>query len=65
MIGDNPHGDIEGANRKGWESILVKSGIYQERDLSGELMDTKGAKYIVEDLEEAFKLICRLEKLSF
>ena len=30
MIGDNPEGDIEGANRQGWNSILVKSGIYKE-----------------------------------
>jgi ribonucleotide monophosphatase NagD (HAD superfamily) len=29
MIGDNPEGDIEGANRKGWESILVRTGIFE------------------------------------
>ena len=32
MIGDNPAGDIEGANRKGenWNSILVETGVYQQ-----------------------------------
>lgn len=35
MIGDNMDGDIEGANRKGWNSILVKSGIYKELDEKG------------------------------
>lgn len=28
MIGDNPHGDIQGANNKGWESILVRTGVF-------------------------------------
>ena len=28
MIGDNPEGDIEGANRMGWESILVRTGVF-------------------------------------
>jgi ribonucleotide monophosphatase NagD (HAD superfamily) len=28
MIGDNPLSDIEGASRKGWTSILVKTGIF-------------------------------------
>jgi ribonucleotide monophosphatase NagD (HAD superfamily) len=32
MIGDNPEGDIEGANRKGWNSILVRTGLYQGLD---------------------------------
>ena len=29
MIGDNPRGDILGANQKNWRSILVRSGIYK------------------------------------
>ncbi|CDW83976.1 had-superfamily subfamily iia cecr5 containing protein [Stylonychia lemnae] len=35
MIGDNPEGDIEGANRKGWNSILVKTGVHQHLDEFG------------------------------
>lgn len=29
MVGDNPSTDIAGANRHGWESILVKTGIFK------------------------------------
>jgi ribonucleotide monophosphatase NagD (HAD superfamily) len=32
MVGDNPSGDIEGANRKGWESILVRTGIFESKE---------------------------------
>ena len=28
MIGDNPKSDIDGANRLGWTSILVKTGVF-------------------------------------
>ncbi|KAJ3138155.1 hypothetical protein HK100_000088 [Physocladia obscura] len=28
-IGDNPESDIEGANRAGWTSVLVKTGVYE------------------------------------
>lgn len=44
MIGDNPESDIEGGHRKGWESILVRSGIYQDGSHSHK------AKYVVDDL---------------
>jgi ribonucleotide monophosphatase NagD (HAD superfamily) len=29
MIGDNPAGDIIGANEFGWKSILVRTGVYK------------------------------------
>jgi len=29
MIGDNPKSDIRGSNKAGWESILVKTGIFK------------------------------------
>jgi ribonucleotide monophosphatase NagD (HAD superfamily) len=32
MIGDNPAGDIKGANQMGWESILVRTGVYKSGD---------------------------------
>jgi ribonucleotide monophosphatase NagD (HAD superfamily) len=60
MIGDNPEGDIEGANRKGWNSILVRTGLFTE----GENHSDHPAKYVVQDMEEAVRLICKLEKLS-
>lgn len=32
MIGDNQYSDIRGANDYGWESILLKTGVYRETD---------------------------------
>lgn len=60
MIGDTPESDIQGANNKGWISILVKTGIHQ----SEENDKTYPAKYVVEDLEEAVKLIFKLENIE-
>ena len=28
MVGDNPASDILGAQRAGWESILVRTGVF-------------------------------------
>ena len=50
MIGDNPEGDIEGANRKGWNSILVRTGLYEEKE--GNHPDYP-ATHVVEDMNEA------------
>lgn len=35
MVGDNPASDIRGANDYGWQSILVKTGVYKEEDDRG------------------------------
>ncbi|KAJ3011984.1 UNVERIFIED_CONTAM: hypothetical protein HDU68_001438 [Siphonaria sp. JEL0065] len=48
-IGDNPESDIEGANRNGWTSVLVKTGVYEG--------GPHEAKYLVEDVEEAVDVI--------
>ena len=63
MIGDNPDSDIDGANRRGdnWVSILVRTGVFQGVGNS----EKHPAKYVVEDMEEAVKLIFELEKLDF
>ncbi len=61
MIGDNPEGDIEGANRKGWDSILVRTGLW-----NGDGNHHKHpAKYVVQDMEEAIELICKKENINF
>ncbi len=54
MIGDNPKGDIYGANRMGWESILVRTGLYREGDHIDEL---DKPKHYVDGMEDALKLI--------
>ena len=60
MIGDTPESDIQGANQKGWVSILVRTGIFKDHENSKEYP----AKYVVEDLEEALNLIFDLEGLK-
>jgi len=32
MIGDNQYSDIKGANAFGWQSVLVRSGVYKDGD---------------------------------
>lgn len=32
MIGDNQYSDISGANNTGWDSVLVRSGVYKDGD---------------------------------
>lgn len=63
MIGDTPESDIKGANIKsedGWHSILVRTGLFSE----GENHDEHPAKYVVEDVHAAVKLIFELEKVE-
>lgn len=59
MIGDNPAGDIRGANESGWTSILVRTGLFHEGE--NDLIDP--AKFVVENFEEAIKLILKRECL--
>lgn len=60
MIGDNPEGDIEGANRKGWESMLVRTGLFKD----GENDMKHPAKYVVQDMDEAVRKIFQLENID-
>lgn len=48
MIGDNPAGDIRGANLAGWESILVRTGLFD-----GVNDEVDPAKYVVNDFKDA------------
>ncbi|RCK56115.1 hypothetical protein Cantr_05121 [Candida viswanathii] len=32
MVGDNPESDIKGANDNGWESVLLRTGVYKDDD---------------------------------
>ena len=54
MIGDNPKGDIFGANKMGWESILVETGIYKPHD---HLSPEETPNHHVRDITEALSLI--------
>lgn len=35
MVGDNPASDITGANAYGWDSLLVRTGVFHDEDLPG------------------------------
>lgn len=56
MVGDNPASDIQGANDNGWDSLLLRTGVYRD----GDNLTTKpsvgifdnvllGVKYVVEN----------------
>lgn len=60
MIGDNPASDIDGANRKGWTSFLVRTGVFVEAAEGPK----HPATYIVDDFSEAIKMIYKLEGLD-
>lgn len=63
MIGDNPESDIAGGNKKGWTTILVKTGCF---DGTKQRNDKKNpANYVVDDFTAALKLIYKLEKIPF
>eukprot|EP01017_Pseudomicrothorax_dubius_P049352 TRINITY_DN9163_c0_g3_i2.p1 TRINITY_DN9163_c0_g3~~TRINITY_DN9163_c0_g3_i2.p1 ORF type:complete len:371 (-),score=67.37 TRINITY_DN9163_c0_g3_i2:159-1271(-) len=59
MIGDNPDGDIKGANQIGWTSILVRSGIYKGAQIN------VTPHYIVDTFYDAVQLIFEKEGLPF
>ncbi|OMH82097.1 putative CDP-alcohol phosphatidyltransferase class-I family protein [Zancudomyces culisetae] len=56
-IGDNPLSDIVGANRQGWGSVLVRTGVYNEKThaLHPELHQVPS--HIADDVYEAVKWI--------
>ena len=65
MIGDNPASDIAGAIKKGWISILVKTGVFDPSGPNSKNGNDKKfpATHVVEDFEEAINLIVKLEGL--
>ncbi|ODQ67755.1 HAD-superfamily hydrolase [Nadsonia fulvescens var. elongata DSM 6958] len=50
MVGDNPASDIMGANNYGWDSMLVRTGVFQDGDLPTIVAKPK---YIFNDVLEA------------
>jgi len=63
MIGDNPKSDIRGARAAGWVTILVESGVFKKKP--GVENDPEDpADYVVKNISEAIKLICKLEKIN-
>lgn len=67
MIGDNPKSDILGANKKGWFSILTKTGMFVDKGEETKLMFAQNPelkpKKIGNDLLEAIQFIMKREKI--
>lgn len=62
MVGDNPASDIMGGNQFGWQTILVRTGVFRDTEmhranLKGKLEPTM----IAEDVEEGVKEVLRRE----
>ncbi|EDK43582.1 conserved hypothetical protein [Lodderomyces elongisporus NRRL YB-4239] len=58
MVGDNPESDIKGANDHGWESILLRTGVYKDEDW--DYIVAKPTVGVFDNVEDAVKLV--LEK---
>lgn len=62
MVGDNTASDIMGANHYGWQSILVKTGVFRDTEahratLKGKLKPTM----IADDVEQGVREVLRQE----
>lgn len=55
MVGDNPASDIIGAEKNGWESCLVRTGVYRD----GDVLDKCTPTMIVDDVYEAVTKVLR------
>jgi ribonucleotide monophosphatase NagD (HAD superfamily) len=55
-VGDNLASDIAGANKHGWKSLLVKTGVYKD--------GAHDADHLVEDVDAAVRLALRNEGLD-
>ncbi|KAF9941280.1 hypothetical protein BGZ65_004306 [Modicella reniformis] len=58
-IGDNPYADIAGANAYGWQSVLVRTGVFVPE--GNENHHTHPATAVVDDVEDAVRWIISKE----
>lgn len=66
MIGDNPLADIKGGNDNDCDSILVRTGVWSGKNKFRNTIDNdekNPAKYVVNDMSEAYKVILEKEGL--
>ncbi|KAG0033586.1 hypothetical protein BGZ81_008025 [Podila clonocystis] len=61
-IGDNPYADIAGANGYGWNSVLVKTGVF--RPQGGENHHVHPATAVVHHVEDAVRWIIAKEQMK-
>ncbi|KAI5966284.1 uncharacterized protein KGF55_000593 [Candida pseudojiufengensis] len=55
MVGDNPESDIKGANDHGWESILLRTGVFQDEDYDSII--AKPTVGVFDNVEDAVKYV--------
>ncbi|KAI1302549.1 hypothetical protein EDD11_005595 [Mortierella claussenii] len=61
-VGDNPYADIAGANAYGWNSILVKTGVFRPK--GSENHPVHPATAVVDHVEDAVRWIIEKEKME-
>ncbi|KAG0006810.1 hypothetical protein BGZ65_003357 [Modicella reniformis] len=59
-IGDNPYADIAGANAYGWNSVLVKTGVFKPRGYENH--HEHPATTVVDHVEDAIRWIIAKEE---
>ncbi|ODV88250.1 hypothetical protein CANARDRAFT_26404 [[Candida] arabinofermentans NRRL YB-2248] len=58
MVGDNPESDILGGNNYGWETILVKTGVYKDGDFEINRKLSKPTVGVFDDVKDGvFKVL--------
>jgi ribonucleotide monophosphatase NagD (HAD superfamily) len=62
MVGDNPCGDIKGANDMGWTSILVGTGNFVPTPSQPNDLDNP-AHFVVDGFSDAVDLILQKENI--
>jgi len=56
-VGDNPLSDIKGANAAKWKSILVRTGVWQQPNMSNDTDNP--ATYVCNNVLEAASIIIK------
>ena len=66
MIGDNPKSDIAGGKKCGFETILVKTGVFNPKAPTSVNGNDRlnPATHVVDDLKAAIELIFEEEELN-
>ncbi|KAF9935898.1 hypothetical protein BGZ67_002883 [Mortierella alpina] len=61
-VGDNPYADIAGANGYGWNSVLVKTGVYMPKGFENHHLHPATA--VVDHVEDAVRWIIAKEQMK-
>ncbi|KAF9182237.1 hypothetical protein BGZ51_004855 [Haplosporangium sp. Z 767] len=61
-VGDNPYSDIAGANAYGWNSVLVKTGVFRTK--GHENHHVHPATAVVDNVEDAIRWIIDTEQMK-